>query len=160
MLGLFPSWAVIDARIMSWLLSSVEPHIVTHLRPHRSAQFMWAYLKKVYHQDNDARRFQLEHTIAMFQHGSLSIQDYYSAFLTLWHEYSDLVIADVPIVALSTIQTIHTTIRRDQFLMKLRPEYESIRSFLLNRSPVPSLDICFGELLCEEQRLSTQAILE
>ena len=71
-----------------------------------------------------------------------------------------MVIADVPIVALSTIQTIHTTIRRDQFLMKLRPEYESIRSFLLNRSPVPSLDICFGELLCEEQRLSTQAILE
>ncbi|RVW98403.1 hypothetical protein CK203_026791 [Vitis vinifera] len=44
--------------------------------------------------------------------------------------------------------------------MKLRPEYESVRSSLLNRSPVPSLDICFGELLREEQRLSTQAILE
>ncbi|KAJ0099002.1 hypothetical protein Patl1_20938 [Pistacia atlantica] len=43
--------------------------------------------------------------------------------------------------------------------MKLRLEYESIRSSLLNRSPVPSLDICFGELLREE-RLSTQAILE
>ncbi|RVW44737.1 hypothetical protein CK203_081800 [Vitis vinifera] len=75
--GFSPSWAVLDARIMSWLLGSVEPHIVTHLRPHRSAQSMWAYLKKVYHQDNDARRFQLEHAIAMFQHGSLSIQDYY-----------------------------------------------------------------------------------
>ena len=96
----------------------------------------------------------------MFQHGSLSIQDYYSAFLTLWHEYADLVTMDVPIAALSTIQTIHATIRRDQFLMKLRPEYESIRSSLLNRSHVPSLDICFGELLREEQRLSTQAILE
>ena len=79
--GFSPSWAVLDARIMSWLLGSVEPHIVTHLRPHRSAQSMWAYLKKVYHQDNNARRFQLEHVIAMFQHGSLSIQDYYSAFL-------------------------------------------------------------------------------
>ncbi|RVW87652.1 Retrovirus-related Pol polyprotein from transposon RE1 [Vitis vinifera] len=112
--------------------------------PHRSAQSMWAYLKKVYHQDNDARRFQLEHAIAMFQHGSLSIQDYYSAFLNLWHEYADLVTADVPIAALSTIQTIHATTRRDQFLMKLRPEYESVRSSLLNRSPVPSLDICFA----------------
>ena len=158
--GTSHSWAVLDARIMSWLLGSVEPHIVTHLRPHRSAQSMWAYLKKVYHQDNDTRRFQLEHAIAMFQHGSLSIQDYYSAFLTLWHEYADLVTADVPIAALSTIQTIHATTRRDQFLMKLRPEYESVCSSLLNRSPVPSLDICFGELLREEQRLSTQAILE
>ncbi|KAJ9700877.1 hypothetical protein PVL29_006285 [Vitis rotundifolia] len=154
------SWVVLDARIMSWLLGSVEPHIVIHLQPHRSAQSMWAYLKKVYHQDNDALHFQLEHAIAMFQHGSLSIQDYYSAFFTLWHEYVDLVTADVPIAALSTIQTIHTTTRYDQFLMKLSPEYESVCSSLLNRSPVPSLDIVFGELLCEEQHLSTQAILE
>ncbi|KAA8550149.1 hypothetical protein F0562_001835 [Nyssa sinensis] len=94
--GSSPSWAVLDACIMSWLLGSVEPHIVTNLQPHRSAQSMWAYLKKVYHQDNDARHFQLEHAIAMFQHGSLSIQDYYSAFLTLWNEYADLVTADVP----------------------------------------------------------------
>jgi hypothetical protein len=55
--GSSPSWAVLDARIMSWLLGSVESHIVTNLRPHRSAQSMWAYLKKVYLQDNDARRF-------------------------------------------------------------------------------------------------------
>ncbi|RVW87675.1 hypothetical protein CK203_041171 [Vitis vinifera] len=96
----------------------------------------------------------------MFQHDSLSIQDCYSAFLTLWHEYADLVTADVPITALSTIQTIHVTTRHDWFLMKLRPEYEFVLSSLLNRSPVPSLDICFGELLREEQRLSTQAILE
>jgi len=155
-----PSWAVLDARIMPWLLGSVESFIVTHLQSHRSAQSMWAYLKKVYHQDNDARRFQLEHTIAMFQHGSLSIQDYYSAFLTLWQEYAALVIAEVPVAALSTIQTLHATTQRDQFLMKLCPEYESVRSSLLNRSSVPSLDVCFGELLREEQRLSTQAILE
>ncbi|RVW31028.1 hypothetical protein CK203_093517 [Vitis vinifera] len=101
--------AVLDARIMSWLLGSVEPHIVTHLQPHRSAQSMWAYLKKVYHQDNDARRFQLNMRFGC------------------------------SIVALSTIQTIHATTRRDQFLMKLRPEYESVRSSLLNRSPVPFL---------------------
>ena len=52
-----PSWAVLDARIMSWLLGSVEPYIVTNLWDHRTAQSMWNYLKKVYHQVNDARRF-------------------------------------------------------------------------------------------------------
>ncbi|KAJ0013443.1 hypothetical protein Pint_21808 [Pistacia integerrima] len=98
-----PSWAVLDARIMSWLLGSVEPHLITNLRAYRSAQSMWNYLKKVYHQDNDARRFPLEHAIAMFQHGSLSIQDYYSAFFTLWHEYTALVTADVPVATLLTI---------------------------------------------------------
>ncbi|RVW70781.1 Retrovirus-related Pol polyprotein from transposon RE2 [Vitis vinifera] len=67
---------------------------------------MWAYLKKVYHQDNDAHRFQLEHAIAMF---------HMRMFL---------------LPALSTIQAIHATTRRDQFLMKLRPEYESYQAIL------------------------------
>ena len=44
--------------------------------------------------------------------------------------------------------------------MKLRPEYEPIRAFLVNRDLVPSLDACFGELLCEEQRLHNQTIIE
>ena len=87
----------------------MEPHIITNLRAHCSAQSMWNYLKKVYHQDNDARRFQLEHAIAMFQYGSLSIQDYYLAFLTLWHEYTNLVTTDVSDDALSTIQNLHKT---------------------------------------------------
>ena len=65
-----------------------------------------------------------------------------------------------PSTALSTIQNLHKTSQRDQFLMKLRQKYESVRSSLLNGSLVPSIDICFGELFHEEQRLSTQAILE
>ena len=108
-----PSWAVLDAQIMSWLLGSVEPHIIINLWAHHSAQSMWNYLKKGYHQDNDAHRFRLEHAIAMFQHGSLSIQDYYSTFLTLWHEYTDLVTANVLGAALLTIYNLHKTSQRD-----------------------------------------------
>ena len=124
----FPSWVVFDARIMSWLLGSVEPHIVTNLQAHRIAQGMWNYVKTVYHQVNDARRFQLENEISIFQHGNLSIQDYYSTFLTLWQEYTNLFTADVSSTALSTIKNLHTNSRRDQCLMKLRPEFESVQS--------------------------------
>lgn len=41
-----------------------------------------------------------------------------------------------------------------------RGEFEAIRSNLMNRQPVPFLDICVGELLREEQRIITQAVLE
>ncbi|KAJ0007710.1 hypothetical protein Pint_29733 [Pistacia integerrima] len=41
--------------------------------------------------------------------------------------------------------------------MKLRPEFEATHSNLMNCNPMPSLDVCFGELLREEQRLTTQA---
>lgn len=42
--------------------------------------------------------------------------------------------------------------QRDQFLKKLRREYEHVRSNLKNWDPVPSLDISSNELLREEDR--------
>lgn len=46
--------------------------------------------------------------------------------------------------------------KRDQYLMKLRSDFKSVRSNLMNRDPPPSLDVCFRELFREERRLFTQ----
>jgi hypothetical protein len=154
------TWAAKDNQIMSWILGSMEPHLILSLRPHRSVKAMWDYLKQVYHQDNNARRFHLELAIANYIQGDLSVQDYYSGFLTLWNDYSDLVTAKVSAEGLVSVQHVHRTSQRDQFLMKLRPEFESIRASLVNRDPVPTLEACFGELLREEQRLNTQNLME
>ncbi|RVW68103.1 Retrovirus-related Pol polyprotein from transposon RE1 [Vitis vinifera] len=54
---------------------------------------------------------------------------------------------------------MHATSKRDQFLMKLRPNFEIARSNMMNRHPVPSLDACLSELLLE-QRIVTQATME
>ncbi|KAA8542248.1 hypothetical protein F0562_023616 [Nyssa sinensis] len=90
-------WTVNDARVMSWILGSVDPLIVLNLWVYETAKAMWEYLQKS---------------------------------------------------------------KRDQFLMKLRPEFEVTRSNLMNRDPSPYLDVCFGELLREEQRLFTQAAFQ
>jgi hypothetical protein len=44
--------------------------------------------------------------------------------------------------------------------MKLRSDFETARSNLMNRHPVPSLDTCLSELLREEQRIVTQTAME
>ncbi|XP_031108202.1 uncharacterized protein LOC116012701 [Ipomoea triloba] len=121
---------------------------------------MWDYLKNVYNQSNSARRFQLELELSQLSQGSMSIQEFYSSFETLWTEYTDIVYANVPSEGLVAVQNIHETSKRDQFLMKLRGEFETIRSNLMNRQLVPSMNICVGELLREEQRLTTLAVLE
>ena len=153
-------WEAKDARIKSWILQTMEPTIAVTLRPYKTAKAMWDYLKKVYRQTSAARRFQLEYDISNYTQGNLSIQEYYTGFVMLWTEYTDLVYASVPDTSLEGIQTLHQTSQRDQFLMKLRHEFESVRSNLLLRTPSPSLDDCLNELLREEQRLSTQATLE
>ncbi|XP_014496993.1 uncharacterized protein LOC106758580 [Vigna radiata var. radiata] len=74
----YAKWAIKDAQVMAWILSSVDSNIVLNLRPYKTASTMWSYLKKIYSQNNAARRFQLEHNIANFKQDSLSISDFYS----------------------------------------------------------------------------------
>ncbi|WVZ12533.1 hypothetical protein V8G54_017063 [Vigna mungo] len=72
--------------------------------------------------------------IVKIMQDSLSISDFYSQFMNLWVEYTDIVYANL--------------------------SSEGIRSNLMHIDPVPSLDACLNELLREEQRLLTQSIIE
>jgi hypothetical protein len=152
-------WEAKDAKIITWILSTIDPQMINNLRSFSTAQEMWNHLKRIYDQDNAARRFQLELEIANYKQGNLSVQEYYSGFLNLWTEHSAIIHANVPKSSLAVVQEVYNTSRRDQFLMKLRPEFEIVRGALLNRNPVPSLDTCVGELLREEQRLATQGTM-
>ena len=84
-------WEIHDARVMTWLLSSVESHLVLNLRPYKTDAAMWTYLNTVYNQDNSAKRFHLEYEMANFTQGSLSIEEYFSGFQTLWVDHCDIV---------------------------------------------------------------------
>ncbi|KAF2307223.1 hypothetical protein GH714_025551 [Hevea brasiliensis] len=119
-------WKIKDARVMSWIIGSYKSQIVLNLRPYKTAQTMWEYLKKLYNQTNSARRFHLE-----------------------LHQDS---LADVLVV--------HEISKSDKFLMKLRSDFENAHSNLMNRHPSPTLDVCFGELIREGQRLLTQTTFE
>lgn len=76
-------WEVKDAQVMVWILGSVEPNILLNLRSSQTAAQMWTYLKKVYSQQSNARRFQLEHELSILQQDSLSISEFYSRFTNI-----------------------------------------------------------------------------
>ena len=71
--------------------------------------------------------------------------------MNLWAEYTDIVYATIPPEGLTSVLFVHETTKRDQFLMKLRSEFESTRSNLMNRETVLSLDSCLNDLFREEQ---------
>ncbi|RVW62809.1 hypothetical protein CK203_058922 [Vitis vinifera] len=72
-----------------------------------------------------------------------------------WGELQSRKLAQLSLLSKQCIQPA-----RDQFLIKLRPDFEIAQSNLMNRHPVPSLDVCLNELLREEQRIVTQATME
>ena len=84
------------------------------------------------------------------------VQEYYFGFLVLWTEYTDIAYATTTGDTLSGVQEVHKITQRDQFLMKLQPEFENVHSNLMSRHPSPSLETCLNEVLCEEQRILTQ----
>ena len=90
----------------------------------------------------------------------MPIQEYYSHFICLWTDYTEIIYSSLPNASIAVVQSIHSTSQRDQFLMKLRYEFEQVRSNLMSKMPPSSIDSCLGELLCEEQRLTTQAALQ
>ena len=119
-------WETKDAQIMTWLLGSVDPQYILNLRTYKTAKEMWDYLQQVYQQDNSARRFHLEHELSQFNQGTLSIQEYYSHFIRLWTDYTEIIYSSLPDASIAVVQSIHSTSQRDQFLIKLQTEYESI----------------------------------
>lgn len=54
------SWESKDAKVVSWLLSSIEPHMVNNLHPFNTTKEMWDLLRWIYHQDNPTQQFQLQ----------------------------------------------------------------------------------------------------
>ncbi|TXG67313.1 hypothetical protein EZV62_008588 [Acer yangbiense] len=60
-------WEGKDAKIASWLLSSVEPYMVNNLRGFTTVKQMWDYLRQIYYQHNSTRKFQLELDIGNYR---------------------------------------------------------------------------------------------
>ncbi|GAV82774.1 UBN2_3 domain-containing protein [Cephalotus follicularis] len=156
----YTQWHSQNATVVSWMLSTVDSHIAVDLRPYKTASAMWKYLKEVYFQDNEAHHFQLENEIADSHQGERSVQEYYSEFTALWQEYNTLIYAGQSDESVKVIQRIHETSQKHQFLMKLRREFEYVKSSLLNRSPVPTLSVCLNDVLREEHRLRTQQTMD
>ena len=65
------SWESKDARVMSWILGSVDPQINLNLRSFKNARDMLNHLKQLYTQNNAARRFQLELEMLNISQGAL-----------------------------------------------------------------------------------------
>ena len=147
--------------MITWILNSIDPSLAVALQAYATAAKMWAHLKKIYHQTNKARKFHLDSEIAKFTQGDRSVHEYFNGFLILWTERDSMLIQTVSTGFLSKAFKFQEETHISQFLMNLRPEFESIWSTLMNREQSANLDTCFQEVLREELRFTSQrAILE
>lgn len=154
-------WRVNNAKVVSWILGSVNTSIGIPMRGLRTTKEMWDYLEKVYQQSNLAHKFQIEYDMLSYEQGEKTIQEFYAGFMDLWAGYEFVNMGNMTTACcIQNLKTIYDERKVMQFLMKLRSDYENIRGNILNRGTLPTMDMVLGELLREETRIATQAILE
>ncbi|CAN0839525.1 Retrovirus-related Pol polyprotein from transposon TNT 1-94 [Linum grandiflorum] len=152
-------WNLNNAKVFSWIINSVEPRIALTLRTFTSAAAIWSHLEKVYAKASSSRLFELEYELAKLTQSDRDISSFYTAALDLWTEQDLLTTTMLSSAASSEVLAERNRTRVLQFLMKLRPEFESVRSQAIANNVTEMEDI-LGDLMRVETRLNTQAQLD
>ena len=149
------TWYKENAKVITWILNSIDQSLAIALQAYATASNMWAHLKKVYHQTNKARKFLLDSEIAKYNQGDKFMQEYFNGVLTVWTERDSMLIQTVSSGFLSKAFKLQEETHISQFLMNLRPEFQSVRSALMNRENSANLDTCFQVVFLEELHLTS-----
>ncbi|CAN0838160.1 hypothetical protein LINGRAHAP2_LOCUS2010 [Linum grandiflorum] len=148
-----------NVRVLSYIIGSCEPAIALTLRSFPSAAAVWTHLKTTYSHVNTSCFFDLEYALANLTQGESSINEYYLAATQLWTEIDLISTVLVTGAANSNILKERNRSRCLQFLMRLRPEYEQVRSRLISDANM-DINTILGELIRAETQFQTQAQLD
>lgn len=152
-------WKTVNFMIVSWMLRSMEPKISAVMPYHEHAKQLWDAVAKKYRVTNGPRLQQLRSAITdCKQTKSMTMEDYYSKLIGLYDDLFQLKPLRVCECGLCTCDLArHAAADRDeeilhQFLIGVDDvEYSVVRSNLLSRDPMPTLDEAYLALVQEER---------
>ena len=75
------TWNQQNAKVVTWILNSVDPSFTMALQAFTKASDMWAHVKKIYHQQNKARRFHLDTELAKYCQNDKTVRECYNGLL-------------------------------------------------------------------------------
>ncbi|CAN0898640.1 Retrovirus-related Pol polyprotein from transposon RE1, partial [Linum grandiflorum] len=153
------TWRTNNARVLSWLIGSVETPIARTFRSFNTAAQLWSHLQTVYTQVSSSRLFDLEYELTNLTQGEQTINQYYMVATRLWMELDLLKASKLTATEEAAVLKERRKSRTLQFLMKLCPEFESVRAQLLSFDDLDIYKI-LGELSRVEIHLCTHTKLD
>ncbi|XP_057505543.1 uncharacterized protein LOC130788863 [Actinidia eriantha] len=151
----FDEWVANNCIILGWMFNSMEDRVYHMFMYHDTVHGLWTALKQMYaHARNESRIFELYRDISHASQPALGllVADYFGYLQTRWEELAQYEpLSDFPsdgAVESKRLDRRHTY----QFLMGLKPEFEALRTQILNTSPLPSLYEAFAIVDGDERR--------
>ena len=152
-------WVTIHCMLVSWIMNTIEPEVKSMLSHYDNAKKLWDDLKERFGVVNGPRIQQLKSDINRCEQSkTMPVAVYYSKLSMLWDELDK----HEPLISckcgncICEIGKQHAE-RRDndrlqQFLLGLYSEYyASLRSNLLSKDPLPTLNRAFQQVAQEER---------
>ncbi|XP_075080586.1 uncharacterized protein LOC142166071 [Nicotiana tabacum] len=146
--------------MFSWLSNTVAGELVPSIMYSSSAKKVWDEFKERFDKDNLTRIYQLWAEIASLKQGTESVTSYFSKMKDLWDELDIL----TPLPSCDCEESrpyVEHLVRQRllQFLMGLNESYSQVRSNILQRRPVLSVNQAYVVAI-EDESQRTLGVLE
>jgi hypothetical protein len=149
-------WDGVNHQIITWLRNTSTPSVSMEFGGYDTAKDVWDMLASRYAGSDGAREHHLMVTLYQLrQDPGERITAFHSRMRFLWDQLaaSEPVIKSVSDAKL--VSAHRERLRLHQFLMGILDDFESVRSQLLNRSPLPTVNQAVNDLVREETRLKS-----
>ncbi|KAM6569812.1 hypothetical protein CsatB_017797 [Cannabis sativa] len=119
---------------------------------HDNAAKIWAELHERFNEKNAPRIFEAKKTMQSLTQGSNTVTTYYTRLKSLWDQIREF--RPPPVCscgAMKVIQEYQEEDRLLEFLVGLNDSYNLVRSQILMRDPLPSVNKAYAAVIQEER---------
>ncbi|XP_075086199.1 uncharacterized protein LOC142168922 [Nicotiana tabacum] len=143
-------WERCNAIVLSWLMNSVAPVLISGIAYATNAHKVWTDLQERFDKVNDTRCYNLHKEIVTLSQGTSSIFVYYLKLKDFWDESESV----IPIPDCDCVKTkefiVHLRKQKVyQFLMGLNDSYSQARIQILMMKPLPSMNQAYAMLMSD-----------
>lgn len=138
-------WETCNAIVLSWIMNTVSPHLLSGVVYASNAHLVWKDLQERFDKVNRMRIYQLHRAIATISQGTDSVSVYFTKLKELWDEFD--VMAPTPSCGCEKskdyVEHLHQQ-RLLQFLGGLNDSYAQARRQILMKTTEPTLNQAYA----------------
>lgn len=144
----YEDWCANNTFVVSWIKLTIDEKLISFLSCSNNAHKLWTHIQKRFAVKNGQRVLRLKSQLANCRQKGVSIETYYGQLTKLWKSLADYQQG-------KTIEDIIKEREEDklhQLFMGLDESlYGSVKSNLLSRDPLPTLDESYNVLVQDEE---------
>ncbi|KAJ0801453.1 putative RNA-directed DNA polymerase [Helianthus annuus] len=150
-------WDRCNSVVLTWLLNSVSEELYLGQVFSKLASEVWTDLKESFYRVDGSIVYDLYKKINCVSQGGTPVAEYYNKLTTMWKQFDAMLhLPTCSCQAAKDYNDFTTLIKLMQFLMGLDDVYQSVRTNLLTRDPLPTVKVAFSIISREEShRLSS-----